>query len=135
MYEITQRISNHPILTDVERYVNVTLQQTNFLSNSFEFWYNIDYKQGDILITDLISQPKTKSLVIDNSIKIFIKDEDGERIENPDWDGISINPYDKYLWQYGWDYIVDTIHNPTIISDKIKQYILINDSQNYFDDY
>lgn len=130
---LTEKISNHPHFPDVERYVDVTMQAANSNAQTFEFWYNIRYLRDGEDITHTLKQPEHKKIATDNTKKILLRDEDFNPIPNPDWDGVSDDEYDMYLWVYGWDMIMLLINQPTNIVELIKQYIHVNDTERYFD--
>lgn len=130
---LTEQISNHPIFTNVERFVNVTLQQANSNNKTFEFWYDVTYKLDEEDITPTISQPSINRIFTDANTKLLMRNPTTfEPIENTEWDGISEDDYDKYLWYYGWDAITNMINTETNIANMIRQYILLNDTENYF---
>ena len=130
---LTQQISNHPIFPDVERYIDVTMQTANAGAEVFEFWYQIRYIKDDTDITGTLQQPTNQKISTDQTKKILLRDSLFNPIPNPEWDGISEDEYDMYLWVTGWELIMTLINQPTNISNMIRQYILINDEEEYFD--
>lgn len=130
---LTQKISNHPIFPDVERYVDVTMQTANAGAEVFEFWYQVRYIKDDTDITGTLQQPTNQKISTDQTKKILLRDSLFQPIPNPDWDSISTDDYDMYLWVDGWTLIMTLINQPTNISNMIRQYILINDEEEYFD--
>lgn len=129
---LTQQISNHPLFPDVERHVDVTLQQANSNNKTFEFWFNIRYIKDDEDISAHFSQPLTNRIKTDNNTRQLIRDEDFNPIPNPDWDGVSEDEYDIYLSTDGWTLITTLINQPTNIAELIRQYIIYNDSVGFF---
>lgn len=130
---LTQQISNHPVFTDVERYVDVTLQSANSKAKRFEFWFEVRFIRDGEDVTQHFSQPSTTSIFTDDKTKLLLRDpETFEPIPNPEWDGVSDDEYDMYLWVYGWYFIMDLINQPTNIAETIRQYILLNDSEGFF---
>ena len=130
---LTQRISNHPLFEDVERYVDVTMQTANSQAQTFEFWYNVRYVRDSVDVTEYFAQPTNQKISTDNTQKITLRDSLFNPIPNPDWDSISTDWYDQYLWIYGWDMIMNLISQPTNICELIGEYIIINDEDQYFD--
>lgn len=130
---LTQQISNHPIFPDVERYVDVTMQTANAGAEVFEFWYQVRYERDGTDVTTYFQQPTNQKISTDQTKKILLRDSLFQPIPNPEWDGISEDDYDKYLWVTGWELIMTLINQPTNISEMIRQYILLNDEEDYFD--
>lgn len=130
---LTQQISNHPIFPDVERYVDVTMQTANAGAKVFEFWYEVRYERDGVDVTAYFQQPSQQKISTDSTKKILLRDSLFNPIPNPDYDSISTDEYDLYLWVDGWTMIMTLINQPTNISDMIRQYILINDEEEYFD--
>lgn len=126
-------ISNHPIFTDMERIVNVTMQNANSNAKRFEFWYEVEYKRGGVDISSSLPQPTNLNIYTDVNKKQTVYDDIGNPIENPEWDGESEEWYDRYVWINGWDMIKLLINKPTNITNLIEKYVLINDSEGYFD--
>lgn len=136
---LTQQISNHPVFSDVERFVDVTLQQANSNAQKFEFWFTVRYMKDSIDVSGIFKQPSRNSIYTDASTKQLVRDSLFNPIPNPEFDPDSFTvdspatEYDMYLWVYGWDMIMTLINQPTNISAMIRQYILINDEENFFD--
>lgn len=132
MTDITFKISNHPLFTDVERYFDLHLINVNFISKSLEMVYQLRYVRDGEDITSSLNQPPLPNIVINNNMKIFLLDEDGERIEDEDWDGVSEDDYDKYKWEFGWDLILHTLTNPFITSQRLEQQVMRCDEEGFF---
>lgn len=132
---LTQKITDHPLFEGVERYVDVTMQSANSNSKTFDFWYQVRYIRGEEDITNTLQQPSQNKISTDSTKKILLRDEEFNPIPNPEWDGVSEDDYDKYLWVTGWELITILIDMPTNISETIRQYILINDEEGYFDQF
>lgn len=136
---LSQKISNHPIFTDVERYVEVTKQHADSEIKEFRFWFTIKYcKEGDD-VTFTFKQPSKNTIFTNASILQLVRDPlTYEPVPNPDYnpeDFSEDNPateYDIYKSINGWDMIVHLINKPTNIAETIRQYILINDQENFF---
>lgn len=83
------KITNHPVFTDVERYVNVYgINQLNTLSGQeiIDFKYKVEYFKDGEDITRTLNAP-TKPWTIDNNRKVFRRDPvTGEKIPNPDYE-------------------------------------------------
>lgn len=131
---LSVKISNHPTFAEVERYCNVTLQMANSNARRFEFWFEISFIYGDIDISNSLPQPKNNHIFTDENKKQTLYDSVGIPIPNPEWDGISEDWYDMYMWVDGWTLISTLINQPTNIVELIEMYILINDSEGYFDE-
>ena len=129
---LEQKISNHPIFTDVERTVLVTREVADAESKSFEIHFRVKFEKNG---HDVSSEMNSKRGVIrtDAETKLLRRDENNNPIPNPEWDGVSGDEYDQFLWEYGWNRIMELINQETKIADLLRFYILINDSEGYFD--
>lgn len=131
-YIVEQQISNHPLFSDVERTVRVHLQMANSNAKIFEFHFDVKYEKNAEDVSGDFTQ-KVTSIRTDDKTKLLKRDENNQPIPNPEWDGESEDEYDKFLWDYGWDKIIELINQETKIADLLRFYILINDSEGYFD--
>lgn len=130
---LTQQISPHPIFPDVERHVDVTLQQANSDAHKFEFWFKVRYIRDSVDISYAFQQPSRTSVFTDATTRQLLRDSLFQPIPSLSWDSISTDPYDQYQWMYGWDMIMIVINRPTNITNMIRQYIIINDEEQFFD--
>lgn len=79
-----QQISNHPIMTDVERYVvlygiNIFAGNRKYMTMQYEI---IHIANNTVVNIQPINKPEW---VISNNIRVLIRDENGEVIPNPDY--------------------------------------------------
>lgn len=79
-----QQISNHPVMTNVERFVvlyglNINAGHMKHMTMRYEIIHLVDNTVINI-------HPKNKpEWVISNNIRVMIRDENGETIPNPDY--------------------------------------------------
>jgi len=135
-YIIVNQISNHPKFTDVMRFVCITRQSLDTQSKRFELNYVVRCFQDDKEVTSEFAQ-KRNSIIASENTRVALRDEYFQLVPNPQYIP-SENPdeddfYDKYLWHSGWDMIKGLMDNPVVISEKVGQYILVNDGDGYFD--
>lgn len=140
---IEQQISNHPLFPDVERIVGVYSQQTDSDSETFMFNFKIKYTKGGIDISNQFIQ-RAKSIFTSNGNKLLRRNEFFQPIPNSNYNPEEVlydetgvereaTEYDMYLWSPGWDYIVELMNTEINIANLIRAYVLLNDSEQYFD--
>lgn len=80
------KISNHPILTNVERYVSVTgFSKLSTKTKHLIFEYHIEYFKDGVDITHNFNQ-KLPIWHIDNNRVVFVRDAEGNKIVNEDYE-------------------------------------------------
>lgn len=107
------KISNHPLLTDIERKVRITGVTIIDDGDKGRRFLELHYKLIHTLDDELIPITYNKRWIVDNSYKACIRDENGERIPNPNWEPEYKKIIDLSQWgaepQYDQNVIVNEI--------------------------
>ena len=127
---VSQRISNHPVLTDVDRDVVITGIYVDITEPRLELLYHLKYSIDGEDVNGF--QSTGARWIVDNSYKVKIMGEDGNPIPNPDYD-----PEDEesepFIMKEAFDYFIDIsfrAEHPIRIEDLMKLYIIRDDSEN-----
>lgn len=138
------KITNHPVFTDVERYVNVYgINQLNTLPGQeiIDFKYKVEYFRDGENITHTLNAPN-KPWTIDNNRKVFQRDPvTGEKIPNPDYepnypliDGLNNiyatepdNEDEQFVMVNAFDYFWGLFNSGTPLDVLFGQYIPSDD--------
>lgn len=99
-----QKISNNPLLTDVEREVEIQTAIINDNAKAIDIYYIIISKLNGLNISDTFN-PSFPFWTISNSQRIMVRDEETfQPIPNPDY-----NPEEEgseeFMMEYAYDYI------------------------------
>lgn len=133
-YFVKQQISNHPILTDVERFVYILRFEAAADAEFLKLIYRIEYIKVEIINeeevrTDITSQfnQNLPAWIVTNAYKVDILDELGQPIPNPNYE-----PEYEYLGETEkpaeWDdeldgeFIPEPIYGENIINED-EQYL------------
>lgn len=145
-YIVKEKISNHPLFQDTERFVCVYKQTSDAMRKEFVMHFLIKYVKDGVDITNDIIQ-KRNTIKTDAQTKLLLRDEENCPIPNPEfvepvqeYDDdenplplATYDEYDEFMWAYGWDVVMSMINQPTNVVDLIKFYVHLNDTENYFD--
>lgn len=113
-------IGAHPILEDVQRAVRVMRFNMDGYSEFMEFNYEIDLTKTETLV---LTQKEVKPWVISNSTTMFIRDEEFNKVPNPDYDAELGN--EQYLKMPSFDYVWDLMMIKNIpLANLMTMYIL-----------
>lgn len=125
---VKQKISDHPILQDVERYVNIEGFKVSDLYKKLILDYSVEYIKGEEDVSNLFTKDVPRWQV-DNSYKVHVLDVNGEPIPNPDY-----NPEDEeseeFVMEFAYEYfkqIAFLAEAPIRIEDLMKAYIIRDD--------
>lgn len=145
----TQKISNHPLLPDVERYVSVFGLFLSDREKTVEFFYSISYMKEGVDISNLFSKTVPR-WVITNNYTTRARDVDGnpimtpgfveqlEEIEYEDMDGnttsetIVVNEADRWVRVSAYDYFKALVFDNVSlvpIAQLLESYIPIDDAE------
>jgi hypothetical protein len=106
---IKQKISDHPVLTGIERTVEVVGFTLNSDLKIIDFFYRINYEKEGQDMSDLIS-PRVPDWRMDNSINILVRDQNFNPVPNPDYIeekdelGNVINGENRFIKMPAFDY-------------------------------
>ena len=98
MYEVRQKISNHPVLTDLERDVVVYRTADNMdvkqmpISAKIEHFKDVDGERT--LLLEFTRE--VKDWIVSNDYEIKKRDENNEPILDEDGNKIKVNAFDAY---------------------------------------
>ena len=98
MYEVRQKISNHPVLTDLERDVVVYRTADNMdvkqmpISAKIEHFKDVDGERT--LLPEFTRE--VKDWIVSNDYEIKKRDENNEPILDEDGNKIKVNAFDAY---------------------------------------
>lgn len=126
---VTKKISNHPVLTDVERYVTIYGFSADARIGWITINYSITYKRGPNDVTSMFAGPP--SWVVTNDYDTFVRNSDGSKVPDPDNEG-------EFLKMPAYDYFKQLVFdspNPVRISELMEMYILIDDAETQRFDY
>lgn len=118
-YFTRQKISNHPIFPDVERYVQITEFFPSAIRKRIEFFYKVEYWKDGEDVTHNFNQNVPK-WIVDNSYKVVKLDENGDTIPNPDYIpkyeqiGETEKPED---WDEEIEFVPEPIYGSEIINE------------------
>lgn len=143
---VRQKISNHPVLTNIERFVVMHGLYLHIEEPRLEIFYEVEYFDGE---TDVSSSfVKTgKRWIVDNNYKVNVLDENGNPIPNPDYvpeyeiigydeddnpiySKKIINIEDQYITEYAFNYFLQIsfkAEEPLRIEDLVKFYMVQDD--------
>ena len=122
-------IGTHPILEDVQRAVRIMRFNMDGYSEFMEFNYEIDLTKTETLV---LTQKEVKPWVISNSNTMFIRDEEFNKIPNPDYDEELGN--EQYLKMPAFDYVWDLMMVKNIpLANLMTMYILEEAEDGFFD--
>ena len=125
-------IGAHPILEDVQRAVRIMRFNMDGYSEFMEFNYEIDFSKAETLV---LTQKEVKPWVITNRTTMFVRDEEFNKIPNPDYvpnENID-NSYDQYLKMPAFDYVWDLMMVKNIpLANLMTMYILEEAQDGFF---
>lgn len=132
---VSQKISNHPVLTDVERDVVVTGIYVDITEPRLELLYHVKYSIKGEDVNGF--QSVGNRWIVDNSYKVKVMGEDGKPIPNPEYD-----PEDEgsepFIMKEAFDYFIDIsfrAQQPIRIEDLMKTYIVKDDQEKHRFDF
>ena len=122
-------IGAHPILEDVQKAVRIMRFNMDGYSEFIEFNYEIDLLKAETLV---LTQKEVKPWIISNSTTMFIRDEEFNKIPNPDYDEELGN--EQYLKMPSFDYVWDLMMVKNIpLANLMTMYILEEAADGFFD--
>lgn len=140
---IRKKISNHPTITSIQRFVIVYGHTLNTRTKTLEFDYEVQYMNGTTDVTNALRQPLRK-WVVDNSYKVFRRDALNNRIPNPNYEPhypvidalnniVSDTPDnvdDQWLRSPAFDYFYEELHvnQGLTLTELLDANIPLNDS-------
>lgn len=133
------QISNHPHFPDVERYVrHYGFVKLSSRTSTMQIEYDIQYIRDGVDVSASFN-PYVEPWIVDNSYKVFVLDENGNVIQNMDWepnypviDGLTgeiaeepDNSDDQWQRMPAFDYFLELSYfnpNPVSIGDLLEKY-------------
>lgn len=131
-YFIEQDITNHPVFEDVTRKVRITSFEANASASTLKLGYQIVYMRDSVDVSSLFNR-QLPQWVITNSYKVFVRDSEGNKIPNPDYDAEDPES-EEFLMQWGFDYFREISFDspdPVRLKQLMSTYILIDDLENH----
>lgn len=129
---IKQKISNHPIFDEVERFVVIRRIAENADVNQITIDAHVVYEREGIDVTSNFKS-KIPGWIISNDYKVKVRDASNVPIPNPDYDDSDPNS-EEFLMQPAFDYYHSLIlANEVPLLTLLSISILNDDEQGAFD--
>lgn len=125
MYEVRQKISNHPVLKDLERDVVVYRTADNMDVKQIPIRGHVEYFDGEENVTSDFKST-IDNWIVGNHYEVEIRDENNEVVLDEETQELIKMP--------AFDYIMGVFDSMNAISyDVLKAYILENDNDGKWD--
>lgn len=129
---IKQKISNHKVFTDVERFVVVTRIAENADVQQITIDAHVCYERDGVDVTSNFKS-KIPNWIISNDYKVKVRDANNAPVDNPDYDENEPNS-EEFLTQAAFDYYHSLIlANEVPLLTLLSTSILNDDEQGAFD--
>lgn len=129
---IKQKISNHKVFTDVERFVVITRIAENADVKQITIDAHVCYERDGVDVTSNFKS-KISNWIISNHYRVKVRDGNNAPIPNPDHDESDTNS-EEFLMQPAFDYYHSLIlANEVPLLTLLSTSILNDDEQGAFD--
>ena len=128
---ISQKISNHPLFTGVERFVQVNRIANNADVKQITIDARIVYVQNEVDVTSSFKS-EIPNWIISNDYKVKVRDENNQPIPNPEYDSEDEDS-EEFITQPAFDYYHSLVlANEVPLLTLLSTSILNDDEQGAF---